>query len=164
MFRDSRARQQCPVSLNSGRGLRNFRIKFRGLARPALSIQQQRGAGLFHSTEVSVQKQHRLRKNSQFQHVYRKGRSVGARELAVVYLPSGRQLVGFSVGKKVGNAVTRNLVKRRLRAAFREEMPGLKKGLYIVAARSGASEADYRTLHRSLCYVLKKHQLYLNQT
>ena len=107
-----------------------------------------------------MQKQHRLRKNSQFQHVYRTGKSADARELALGYLPSGRQLVGFSVGKKVGNAVKRNLVKRRLRAAFREEMPQLKKGLYIVAARSGAAEADYQTLRRSLRYVLKKQQLY----
>ncbi len=108
-----------------------------------------------------MQKQHRLRKNSQFQYVYRKGKSVGAKELALVYLASGRQLVGFSIGKKVGNAVTRNLVKRRLRAAFREEMPNLKKGLYIVAARSAAAEADYQTLHRSMCYLMRKHQLYV---
>lgn len=108
-----------------------------------------------------MQKQYRLRKNSQFQYVYRKGKNIGAKEIALVYVPSGKQLVGFSVGKKVGKAVTRNLVKRRLRAAFREERPKLKKGLYIVAARSAAATADYRTLHRSLCYLLRKHQLYL---
>lgn len=108
-----------------------------------------------------MQKEHRLRKNSQFQYVYRKGKSLGAKEIALVYVPSGRQLVGFSVGKKVGNAVTRNLVKRRLRAAFQEELPRLKKGLYIVAARNAAADADYQALHRSLCYLLRKHQLYL---
>ena len=108
-----------------------------------------------------MQKQQRLRKYSQFQYVYRKGKSAGARELSLVYLPSGRQLVGFSVGKKVGNAVTRNLVKRRLRAAFQQEMPALKNGLYIIAARSGAATADYKTLHRTMCYLLKKQQLYI---
>ena len=107
-----------------------------------------------------MQSQHRLRKNSQFQYVYRKGKSIGARELVLIYVPSGRLLVGFSVGKKVGNAVKRNLVKRRLRAAFQGEMPQLKKGLYIVAARSGAAEADYQALRKSLCYLLRKHQLY----
>ena len=111
-----------------------------------------------------MQKQHRLRKNSQFQYVYRKGKSQGAREITLLYAPSSKKLVGFSVGKKVGNAVRRNLVKRRLREAFRMEMPEIKNGLYIVAARSLAAEADFRTLQKSLKYLLKKHKLYLTQS
>lgn len=107
-----------------------------------------------------MQTQHRLRKTSQFQAVYRKGKSAGTREISVIYLSSSALRVGFSVSKKVGNAVTRNKIKRRLRAAFRAELPSLKKGLYIVAARPAAVQADFQTLKRSLRYLLKKQQLY----
>ncbi|MBQ8080298.1 MAG: ribonuclease P protein component [Clostridia bacterium] len=107
-----------------------------------------------------MQKQFRIRKNSQFQYVYRRGKNQAARELSVVYLKSGRLKVGFSVSKKVGKAVTRNLVKRRLRAAFTTLIPQLKPGLYIVTARPLAAEADYQTLLRSLRYVLRKHNLF----
>ena len=110
-----------------------------------------------------MQKQYRLRKNSQFQYVYRKGKGHSTRELSLIYLPSRKKQVGFAVGKKVGIAVKRNLVKRRLRALFQEELPLIRDGLYIVAARSGAAEADYQTLRRSLKYLLRKQQLYRTQ-
>ena len=111
-----------------------------------------------------MQQQFRMRKNGHFQRVYKKGKPASARELTLLYLKGPRLLVGFSVSKKVGGAVTRNLVKRRLRAAFREELPRLKPGLYVIAARSAAAEASYQALSRSLRYTLKKQQLYEERT
>ncbi len=109
-----------------------------------------------------MQSQHRLRKNSQFQAVYHKGKSVGARDIALMYLPSSSLRVGFSVSRKVGIAVQRNLIKRRLRAAFRAEIPLIRQGLYIIVARPSAAGADYQSLRRSLRYLLKKQQLYVS--
>ena len=111
-----------------------------------------------------MEKQYRLRKNGQFQYVYRKGKGAGCREIALGYVKGNRLLCGFAVSKKIGNAVTRNKVKRRLREAFRQELPGLKKGLYVVTAREQAAQADFRRLAGSLKYLLRKQGLYREET
>ena len=107
-----------------------------------------------------MQKQYRIRKNGQFQYVYRKGKGMSAREISLIYVRAAKLQVGFSVSKKVGDAVTRNKVKRRLRECFRSQLPKLKNGFYVFSARPGAAQADFGTLYRSMRYLLKKQQLY----
>ncbi len=72
-------------------------------------------------------------------------------------LAPGRQLkVGFSVSKKVGNAVTRNKVKRRLRECFRPYLGGVKTGLYVIVARPSAAKATFQSMQKDLQHLLKK--------
>ena len=107
-----------------------------------------------------MQRSYRLRKNKQFAYVYRRGKSGGSRELVLLHAKGQGLKVGFSVSKKVGNAVTRNLVKRRLRECFREHIEHVKPGLYVVVARPVAAQADYATLQKSLQYLLRKQDLF----
>lgn len=66
--------------------------------------------------------------------------------------------VGFTVTKKQGNAVLRNRVKRRLRAAVRKYFPALAiAGVdYVLVGRALAAECPYETILRDLKYALKK--------
>lgn len=94
----------------------------------------------------------RLRRRKDFLACYQEGKAVAQAHL-VLYVrpqPSGRRF-GFVVGKKVGKAVVRNRVKRRLRAACRECLPNLTDGFDAVfVARKNAAEVDYRQLLREM--------------
>lgn len=64
--------------------------------------------------------------------------------------------VAFSVGRSVGDAVTRNRVRRRLRAAVREHSPRLESGsAYLVRAAPGAASAPYSELSSTLRAILR---------
>ena len=105
-----------------------------------------------------------LRKNRQFQYVYRKGKSMACREMVLLYVRGPRLLVGFSVSKKVGNAVVRNRTKRRMREAFRALIPRLRAGQYVLIAREAAACAPYQALDQSLRYLLRKQGLFAEET
>lgn len=66
--------------------------------------------------------------------------------------------VGFSVSKKVGNAVVRNLTKRRLRACFDELGPLLENQRidFVVVCRSPAADASYQQLFSDLTKLLRR--------
>ena len=56
----------------------------------------------------------------------------------------------------MGNAVTRNKVKRRLRECFRPYLGDVKTGLYVIVARPSAAKATFQSLQKDLQHLLKK--------
>ena len=103
-----------------------------------------------------MERRYRLQKNRAFQYVYHRGKSVSCRDLVLLVAKGRGVKVGFSVSKKVGNAVTRNRVKRRLRECFRPHLGDVKSGLYVVIARPSAATAAFASLQRDTLYLLKK--------
>jgi ribonuclease P protein component len=96
----------------------------------------------------------RLKSRLDFQAVYTKGRSV-ANRAAVLYVlpqkPPGITRVGFAAGKKLGNAVVRNRIKRRIKEAVRLLWARVKPGyLVIVIARQSSKEMAFGQLQTLL--------------
>jgi ribonuclease P protein component len=75
---------------------------------------------------------------------------------AELALPAVR--VGFTVSRKVGNAVVRNRVRRRLREVAKLVIPAQARSDldYVLVGRQGALKRDFATLQRELVEALRK--------
>lgn len=103
----------------------------------------------------------RLRRRGDFQRIYAAGKAypescVVLHVLPLTDRPDERQ-VGFSVSKKVGGAVVRNRVKRRLREIVRPLVPRIKGGvLLVIAARSRAAQVEQAEMAQSVARALQR--------
>ena len=95
-----------------------------------------------------MKRRHRLSRSRDFDAVYRKGRSVSTRYLTVYTFPREEPedlegpRVGLAVSRKVGGAVARNRLKRRLRSAWDEVAADARTDSdYVLSARPGLAEA-----------------------
>lgn len=69
-------------------------------------------------------------------------------------------LVGFVVSKAIGNAVTRNLIKRRLREIVRAHLKDLPNGsTLVVRALPRSSEVEFSKLERDFSQCLARFEL-----
>lgn len=106
-----------------------------------------------------MRKAYRVKKESDFQKVFHHGKSTANRQFVLYVLDKKEQphfRVGLSVGKKIGNAVVRNNVKRKIRQSLTELKPKLKTEKdFIVIARKPAANMSVKETKKSLIHVLK---------
>ncbi|WP_298831684.1 ribonuclease P protein component [uncultured Planococcus sp.] len=105
-----------------------------------------------------MNKHQRIKKNKEFQQIFKKGKSFANRQF-IVYVMKNEQpefRLGLSVSKKVGNAVARNRIKRYIRQTFLELKDDLLPNAdYIIIARPQAASLDFHESKKSLEHVLK---------
>ena len=92
-----------------------------------------------------------IKQNHEFRRLYAKGRSAVTPTLVIYARRSknGGNGVGFTVTVKLGHAVVRNRVRRRLREIYRLHEEELRRGTdLVVVARGRSVSASYRELER----------------
>jgi len=111
-----------------------------------------------------MNKAFRIKKNSEFQHVFKEGKSFANRQLVIYYIKKEDQdnfRIGLSVGKKIGNAVTRNRIKRYLRHSFHELQDKILPTLnIIIIARQPTKDMNYYDIKKSLIHLLSRQHLF----
>ena len=103
-----------------------------------------------------------LKKNSDFQKVYRQGKSYANRYLVMYVLENhteGNRL-GISVSKKVGNSVIRHHLTRLIRESYRLHEDMFNNGLDIVViAKSTARDISYHETESALLHLGGLHKV-----
>lgn len=100
-----------------------------------------------------------LRNNHEFKRLYYRGKNAHMGNVAIYCMKTHRAInrLGITVGVKVGNAVTRNRVRRRIKECYRLAEKRLLRGYDIViVAKPRAAQSDYHMISRDITYGLKK--------
>ena len=109
-----------------------------------------------------MRRQYRLRRNSDFQQVRHNGKFYASPLMVLAFLRNelDHSRFGFVVSKRLGKAVQRNKIKRRMREATRLRIPQIKPGFDLVfIARQPIRQASYAEIEQSLERLLKKSGL-----
>lgn len=105
-----------------------------------------------------------IKKNAEYQAVYRGGRSMATGRIVMYVMENGRDhnRLGISVSKKIGNSVVRHTFCRKIREIFRLKKDRTRTGFdIIIIARNPARDALYECLDRDYEKLLKRHGMML---
>ena len=109
--------------------------------------------------DESFPRRFRLGSNRNYRYVYSRGNSTHSRNVVLILLKGREQRFGFSVSGKVGNAVTRNRIRRYMREDVRRMRARLKSGKYVFVARPGVDRLSHEALTRELRRTLSRANL-----
>lgn len=106
-----------------------------------------------------LKKQYRITEKKVYDRTYKGGKRISGRYLIVFIRENDKEhhRFGFVTSKKTGKAVTRNLVKRRLRSLVQNEL-SMSKGNYdvVIVARYNIKEAEFSALKKDFLIVMRK--------
>ena len=110
-----------------------------------------------------MERKYRLRLNADFQRVRQKGKSWADHLMVLCALPNDLEhsRFGFAASKRIGKAVVRNRVRRRMREAVRLRRVLIAEGWDIVfIARSAIGHASYAEIAQDVENLLRRANLY----
>ena len=108
-----------------------------------------------------------IKKNSTFKKIYSQGKSSATQFLVLYWLNNSKEInrFGFSISKKVGKAVQRNKLRRRLKEILRleEKKYNIERGFDIILiARQDSPSLSFKKLKVEVTLLLKKTGLRRN--
>ncbi len=113
-----------------------------------------------------LKKINRLKKRYQFNYVYRAGEHFSGKTVVLYATPSKTKSikVGFAVTKKIGHAVVRNKVRRRLREIVQKYLPNLKQNYnIIIVARENILDFSFSQIENDFVKLICKAELFVNE-
>ena len=100
-----------------------------------------------------------LTKNYEFKRLYNKGKSAASKSVVLYYMKNGKAEngLGITVSTKLGGAVQRNRIRRRLKEIYRLNEHTLQPGFNIIlVARQGSRYAAWSELLSSVLHLFRK--------
>lgn len=109
-----------------------------------------------------MRKNYRVKREKDFNAIFKNGQNFANRKFVIYRLDSKQAhfRVGISVSKKLGNAVVRNRIKRKIRHILMQHQQELGQVDFVVIARKGVEELDYHQMEQNLLHVLKIAKVY----
>ena len=98
----------------------------------------------------------RIKKNTDFQRVFNRGKRVFSPCITLLYFSSSTLSMGIAVSKKHGKANVRNRIKRLAREAFRKNCDCLNENYSVIILPKIAEEYSYAGFEKSLLSCFKK--------
>ena len=103
-------------------------------------------------------------RNSLFRRLYAKGKAVSSFDIIMYTLPnkSGGNRLGITVSTKIGKAVVRNRIRRRIKEAYRSVEMNIPNGVnMVIVARSAAKDRTMPQIRENMIKLLKKSDLWV---
>lgn len=110
-----------------------------------------------------MRRENRLKKRGSFTYVYKKGTKTGSESIRLHRAPSKEGLkIGISISKKIGNAVHRNKLKRRIREILAKRIDRIdKKYLYVLVLNEKIADKNYSEISEIIDNIFLKAGAYI---
>ncbi len=112
-----------------------------------------------------MEKKYRLRKNLEFKRVYSARKNYWNRNLTLYVKKNNLEesRFGITITKKIGNAVVRNRIRRRIKEIYRLNFYRIKDGYDLVfIPKKNVQEISYEQLESAMIHILKISHLLKN--
>lgn len=109
-----------------------------------------------------MKKKHRLRKNNEFQKVYKKGKNYWNKYVVMYAMKNGKDYtrVGFSLTRKYGNSVERNRTRRRMKEIYRLNSDRVIGGYDLIfIPKMRTKNSSYNEIENAMINLLKRSRL-----
>lgn len=109
-----------------------------------------------------MEKKFRIRKNVEFKKVYKLGKNYWNRNLILYVKKNDKKVtrVGYTITKKIGNAVTRNRLRRMMKEVYRLNFHNIKEGYDLVfIAKKKLVGISYKELESSMLHIMSLAKL-----